>query len=168
MVTDRALSLNQQPKVLDLSCRLYVEGNREALIALWVASWQETMPAIDFDARRDWFAAHLKKLEGAGFETICAFDPANILLGFVTLNSQTHELDQLAVTPSAWGSGVAPRLITEARRLSPHALVLDVNVHNPRAVRFYEREGFSCVGEGINAISGLKTLRMRWQPGREV
>ncbi len=157
-----------RPKVLDLSCRLYVEGDRETLIALWVASWQETMPAIDFDARRAWFAAHLENLEAAGFKTICAFDPANILLGFVTLNADTHELDQLAVTPSAWGSGAAARLLNKARYMSPDALVLDVNFDNPRAIRFYEREGFACIGEGINATSGLKTLRMLWKPRREV
>jgi len=160
--------MNQPPNSLNLSICSYVESDRDALIALWVASWQETMPAIDFNARRAWFTAHLKSLEAAGFETVCVFDPAHTLLGFVTLNPETHELDQLAVTPPAWGSGVAARLLDAARCLSPDALVLDVNFDNPRAIRFYEREGFSRIGEGINAVSGLKTLRMRWSPSREI
>jgi putative acetyltransferase len=159
--------MNRGPKTLDLSLRPYIEADRDSLIALWVASWQKTMPAIDFDARRTWFDGHLNRLEAAGFETICAFDPAKILLGFVTLHSRTHDLDQLAVKPSAWGSGVAARLLNEARRLSPDTLLLDVNQDNPRAIRFYKREGFSCIAEGINITSGLKTLRMRWDMHRE-
>ena len=40
---------------------------------------------------------------------------------------------------------------------------LDVNEMNPRALRFYEREGFSVVGRGLNPQSGLPTLKMRWR-----
>ena len=39
---------------------------------------------------------------------------------------------------------------------------LDVNQANARAVRFYEREGFRKVGEGVNPVSGLETLAMEW------
>lgn len=146
-----------------LVCRPRADGDLSALIDLWVASWRKAMPQIDFEARRTWFRDHLSGLETDGFQTICAFDTQGSLLGFVTVNPQTHDLAQLAVTPEAWGSGVAPWLLAEARRLSPQALVLDVNEDNPRAIRFYEREGFAHIGDGVNAISGLKTRRMRWQ-----
>lgn len=122
------------------------------------------MPQIDFEARRAWLRDHLSGLEASGFQTICAFDTQGIMLGFVTVCPKTHDLAQLAVTPDAWGSGLASQLLAEARRLSPQALVLDVNVDNPRAIRFYQREGFVRTGEGVNALSGLKTLRMEWRP----
>ena len=44
------------------------------LAELWVTSWQETMPAIDFLARSPWFLDHLRKLEAAGAITLCAFE----------------------------------------------------------------------------------------------
>ena len=71
-------------------------------------------------------------------------------------------LDQLAVAPEAKGSGAASLLLTEARRLSPGSLTLDVNQDNSRALRFYEREGFERIAEGINPHSGLRTWRLRF------
>ncbi|WP_083931629.1 GNAT family N-acetyltransferase [Methyloferula stellata] len=152
-------------KTPESSCRPRAESELSALVDLWVASWQKAMPQIDFEARRDWFRDHLSGLEAGGFQTICAFDMQGIIVGFVTVNPKTHNLAQLAVTPDAWGSGLASQLLAEARRLSPEALVLDVNEDNPRAIRFYQREGFVRTGEGVNALSGLKTLRMQWRLG---
>lgn len=121
------------------------------------------MPQIDFEARRAWFLDHLRNLETTGAKTICACGTQDTLLGFVSVNPQTQILDQLAGAPDAWGKGIAQRLLQEARLLSPRALVLDVNEENKRAIRFYEREAFVHVADGINAMSGLKTWRMKWQ-----
>jgi putative acetyltransferase len=156
------------PETSRFFCRAIVKDDLDGLITLWVLSWQAAMPQIDFEARRSWFRDHLYHLKAAGFETVCACDATGVILGFVTVNPHTHDLDQLAVAPFAWGNGVALRLLTEARRLSPDALVLDVNCDNPRAIRFYEREGFLRIGEGSNALSGLKTLKLRWEAGREI
>ncbi len=155
--------MDHRLKAPDFFCRPRADGYLPALADLWVAAWQKAMPQIDFEARRAWFGDHLLGLEAGGFRTICAFDAQGIMLGFVTVNPKTHDLAQLAVAPDSWGSGVAARLLDAARHLSPRALVLDVNEDNPRAIRFYEREGFAHVGNGVNALSGLKTWRMRWQ-----
>lgn len=137
------------------------------LADLWVASWQEAMPFIDFAARRGWLCRHVPALEAQGGITICALDalhPASRpLLGFMLLDVAAGYIDQLAVAPCAKGKGVASRLLAEARRLSPEGLRLDVNIDNPRAVRFYERENFVTVGEGLAAQSGLKTWNMVWR-----
>ncbi len=141
--------------------RTRTDADLASLAELWVTSWQETMPAIDFLARRPWFLDHLRKLEAAGAITLCAFDGLDRLLGFVTFDPATAYLDQLAVAPEAKGSGAASLLLNEARRLSLDGLTLDVNQDNPRALRFYEREGFERIGEGTNSRSGLKTWRLR-------
>ena len=47
---------NSEAKV---SIRPYVSADRDALVDLWVAAWRETMPEIDFEARRGWIAAFL-------------------------------------------------------------------------------------------------------------
>jgi putative acetyltransferase len=147
---------------MELSLRARTDADLTSLADLWVASWREVMPDIDFSARLPWLFDHLRALESAGAVTICAFDHSDRLLGFVNFAPATAYLDQLAVAPAAKGTGAARLLLDEARRLSPNGLVLDVNQDNPRAVAFYEREGFAKIAEGVNPHSGLKTWKLRW------
>ena len=121
------------------------------------------MPQIDFEARRPWFLDHLDGLHRRGFATLCALDAEYTLLGFVTIDAASGELDQIAVAPSASGQGVGHALLEQARGLSPALIRLTVNQDNGRAIRFYAREGFTPLGEGVNALSGLKTWRMEWR-----
>jgi putative acetyltransferase len=141
------------------------EKDLSRLADLWVASWLEAMPEIDFSARRSWFCDHLLQLEAAGAVTICGLDDANRPVGFVTVDPATEYLDQIAVAPEAKGSAAAALLLAEARRLSPNRLELDVNQDNLRALRFYAREGFKKAAEGVNPRSGLKTWRLCWTKG---
>ena len=136
------------------------ERDLASLASLWVASWQEAMPEIDFSARQAWFLEHLATLEAAGAKTICAFDSAAQLSGFVNVDPATSYLDQLAVAPQAKGQGVAHLLLEAARKISPLGLILEVNQDNPRALRFYEKEGFVRIEEGLNPRSGLRTWRL--------
>ena len=77
---------------------------------------------------------------------------------------RTFDIDQIVVAPEAWGSGVAPALIAEAKRLSPNGLDLHVNKDNARAIRFYEKHGFTISGEAINWRSGAPVHKMSWRP----
>ncbi|MGB6324708.1 MAG: GNAT family N-acetyltransferase [Methylocella sp.] len=144
--------------------RVRADADGASLAGLWVASWREAMPDIDFEARRPWFLDHLRALEAGGAITICAFDGLGRLLGFVTFDPARAFLDQLAVAPEAKGTGTAKLLLNEACRLSPNGLVLDVNQDNARALAFYAREGFAKTAEGVNPRSGLKTWRLH-RPG---
>ena len=148
----------------ELRLRVRAGADGASLAGVWVASWREAMPDIDFAARRPWFLDHLRALEAAGAITICAFDGLDRLVGFVTFDPATTYLDQLAVAPEAKGTGAAKLLLDKARRLSPNGLVLDVNQDNARALAFYEREGFAKTSEGVNPRSGFRTQRLRW-PG---
>lgn len=133
----------------------------EALVELWAASWAQAMPDIDFSARRGWLRTRIVELEEAGATTLCACDAQGAIAGFVTVDPASGYLDQVAVAPHAKGSGAARALLDGARALAGRKLALEVNRDNARARRFYEREGFVVVGEGVNPASGLKTLRMR-------
>ena len=158
----RMSDMTQHPSpIAGVSLRQRTGTDLASLAELWVASWQETMPEIDFSARKTWFVDHLNELELAGAVTICAFDGSNRLLGFVNFDPASGYLDQIAVAPDAKGSGAARLLLAEARRLSQGGVTLEVNQDNPRALRFYEREGFEKFGEAVNPISGLKTWRLR-------
>src|ERR1700730_4007980 len=135
------------------------------LAELWVASWQETMPGIDFAARLQWFIDHMRTLHATGSVTGCAIDGSGSIVGFVSVDPISAYLDQLAVAPAAKGTGVARLLLNEALRISPKGIVLEVNEDNQRALAFYKREGFMQISEGVNPLSGLKTLRLR-HPGQ--
>lgn len=143
--------------------REFVDADLPALVNLWVMGWSETGLAIDFDARRDWLIGHLRALRAGGADIVVGLDAGGRPAGFAAIDSRSGYLDQLCVAPSERGTGLAKALLDDARRRSPGAIELDVNAANRRALRFYEREGFSPVGRGLNPRSGLPTLRMRWR-----
>ncbi len=138
------------------------------LVDLWVDAWTLAMPQIDFEARRPWLVRHLDALHADGYVTRCAMARDGALAGFVTLQPRSGELDQIAVAPHAARNGVGRALMDEARALSPGLITLTVNRDNGSALRFYEREGFVVTGEGVNAMSGLKTLRMLWRAEKTI
>jgi putative acetyltransferase len=143
--------------------RAFVEADLPALIGLWVAAWSETGFAIDFSARRPWIESRLRALRANGDTIVVGADAGGLPAGFVVVDPMTGRLDQLCVAPAERGSGLASALLDEAKRRSPGVVELDVNEANARARRFYEREGFSVAGRGVNAASGLPTLTMLWR-----
>jgi putative acetyltransferase len=151
-----------QSKTSAFALRDVKETDREAMLDLWVAAWGEAMPAIDFDQRRKWLRVHLAQLEVLGFVMRCETGPRDRVLGFVALSPKLRYLDQIVVDLDHWGKGVGEALITEAKRVSPRGLWLDVNQDNPRAIAFYEKHGFRRLRAGRNPTSGLPTFRYSW------
>jgi putative acetyltransferase len=143
--------------------RDFAEVDLPALVDLWAAAWIATGLPIDFDARRAWIVDRLRALRASGHSVIVGFDPDGRPAGFVTVDPKSGYLDQLCVAPAERGSGMASALTDEAKRRSPGVVDLEVNEANPRARRFYEREGFSVVGQGVSPHSGLPTLKLRWR-----
>lgn len=139
--------------------------DRDALLDLWVASWTDAMPSIDFRALRSWFSRRLDEHLNAGAALVTArpYDDGP-LVGYGLVDPMTRYLDQLAVDPAWKGCGVGSVLVEAAKRLCPQELGLHVNQDNGRAVRFYERHGFAIEGEGVNPRSGLPIWTMRWRP----
>ena len=133
----------------------------EMLADLWVASWQDTMPAIDFSRRRPWILDRLRLWPAAG---VLVASADGVAAGFLLLDAAAGLIDQLVVAPAAKGRGEAASLLAAARSLAPGGLVLDVNADNARAIGFYTREGFRIAGAGVNPASGLPTWRMHAPP----
>jgi putative acetyltransferase len=130
---------------------------------LWVESWRDVIPDIDFDARRGWFVERIAGFRAQGVSVFVAQDEVG-LVGFVTVDERSGHLDQLAAAPRSWGQGVGSALLDRAKAASPTGLHLEVNAANARAIRFYEREGFARTGEGVSAASGLALYRYAWAP----
>jgi putative acetyltransferase len=136
--------------------------DEEPALALWLRTWQETYPDIDFAGRLAWWREHWRGLAHTARITVA--EAKNEMIGFVTIDPDTLYLDQIVVAPEYWGSGLASALIVEAKRASPRGLDLDVNTDNARAIAFYQKEGFVITGEGINSRSGRPVHHMRWRP----
>jgi putative acetyltransferase len=141
--------------------RRYRTEDEAAAIALWQETWQQAYPEIDFAARVAWWRERWRKQLVPNAAIVIAED-AGELAGFVTIDPNGY-LDQLAVAPQHWGSGLADGLVAEAKRLSPAGITLRVNTDNVRAIRFYERNGFVQTGEDVNPTSGRPVLKMDWK-----
>ncbi|WP_034991040.1 GNAT family N-acetyltransferase [Beijerinckia mobilis] len=142
-------------------------GDFEPILALWVATWAETFPDIDFASRADWLRDHLETIAHGGGIILLAEDENRQALGVATVDPRRNLLEQIAVAPQAKGTGVAGLLLAEARRQCPGPLELDVNQDNARALRFYEKEGFVKIAAGSNPKSGRKTWSLRFAGTRD-
>jgi putative acetyltransferase len=147
--------------VSPLHLRPYRPEDEAASIDLWHRTWQQAYPQIDFTARLEWWRERwLRDLVPKASIVVAEADGA--LTGFVTIDGDGY-LDQLVVDPDHWGSDAARLLVGEAKRLSPSGITLLVNKDNTRAIRFYERNGFSHAGDDVNPISGRPVLKMMWR-----
>jgi putative acetyltransferase len=150
-----------KPPTLERSLRPRTDEDWPALLDLWVAAWRATYSDIDFEARRDWLKRHVGVLEANGAKTLCLVQTE--LAGFVVIDAATGWVDQICVSPKHFGGGAADALIAGAMGVSPERILLDVNADNVRAIRFYERRGFTSVGAGASSLSGRPTLKMVWR-----
>ena len=143
--------------------RSYAPTDEDAAIELWRRTWQQAYPQIDFTARLDWWRQRWRdELVPAATITVAEADAK--MVGFVTVDVSTFDLDQIVVAPEAWGMGIATALMAEAKRISPAGLDLHVNTDNARAISFYEKHGFVISGEAINWRSGAPVHKMSWRP----
>ena len=143
--------------------RRYEPADEDAAIELWRRTWQIAYPRIDFSTRLAWWRQrwHDELVPAA---TITVADAHGVMVGFVTVDPASLDLDQMVVAPEAWGLGVAAALIAQAKRISPIGLDLYVNTDNERAIRFYEKHGFVVSGQAINWRSGAPVHKMSWRP----
>jgi len=141
--------------------RPYRTEDEDAAIELWLDSWQQAYPSIDFAARVPWWRERWRG-ELVPKAAIIVAEQGGALVGFVTIDASGY-LDQLVVAPDRWGSELATMLVNEAKRRSPDRITLLVNKDNARAIRFYERNGFAHAGEDVNPTSGRPVLKMEWR-----
>jgi putative acetyltransferase len=143
--------------------RLYSPDDEDVAIELWRHAWQVAYPQIDFNTRLEWWRQRWRD-EVVTTATIAVAESNGHIVGFVTVDPRTFDLDQIVVAPEAWGMGVGAALMAEAKRISPAGLDLHVNMDNARAIRFYSKHGFSITGEAINWRSGAPVHKMSWRP----
>jgi len=151
---------------LPITLRRYRPADEDAAIELWRRTWQIAYPAIDFSARLEWWRQRWRT-ELVPTATITVAEVSGGMVGFVTVDPVSLDLDQIVVAPEAWGAGVAAMLLAEAKRISPKGLDLHVNKDNVRAIRFYQKQDFVICGEAMNWRSGAPVHKMSWRPAAE-
>jgi putative acetyltransferase len=145
-----------------INLRELTEADIPAVIEVWIKAWTAAMPAIDFEERRGYFANRLAQHCAEGAHRLVAVAADGSPRGLLVVNPATRYLDQIAVVTSEQGTGLAGRLLIEAQRLSPDGLSLHVNQDNPRAIRFYEKNGWRRGEASINPRSGLPIWLYHW------
>jgi ribosomal protein S18 acetylase RimI-like enzyme len=140
----------------DVHLHYFLRPDHWDVADLWVSNWSPSLPALGFNARHDWLFEHLESLHESGFTTICAVNTHNgAIAGFVTVDAEAGRLAQIVVASSARGSGVAGKLLDEAKHVSPAGLIAEVDPGAARAKRFFMREGFTAEGAGANGAARL-------------
>lgn len=146
---------------MNISFRPMRRDDLSACADLWVETWADTYPQIDFSARRSWFLERFTLYIDGSVHAEIALDQTGRILGLVSVDPRSGHIDQFAIAKAARGQGVAAPLMDHAKALAPGFLHLDVNTDNHRAIRFYEREGFRRVREGFSA-SGRPSYFYEW------
>jgi len=145
-----------------LKLRAYAAADEDAAVELWRRTWQTAYPEIDFNARLAWWRERWRN-ELVTQAQIVVAETDGKMEGFVTIDLKTGYLDQIVVGPEFWGSNIATILLDEAKRACPAQIELLVNTDNTRAIRFYEKHGFTYAGDDVNPVSGRRVYRMRWR-----
>jgi putative acetyltransferase len=145
-----------------VAIRRFAPSDHAAVKELWCSAWEATLKGIDFRARWALMLAQWEGMLKAGGAAYVA-DFRGAVAGFIVTMAQGGHLEQIAVAPGLFGSPVARALMDFAKARSPGRLTLAVNTFNVRAVRFYEREGFSRIGADMNGISGLPVWTYEWR-----
>ena len=91
---------------LSFTLRPYRPADEDMAIELWRRTWQLVYPAIDFSTRIEWWRQRWRD-ELVTRATITVAETNGRMIGFVTVDPRTLELDQMVVASEAWGSDVA-------------------------------------------------------------
>ncbi len=138
----------------------------EVHVRTWQAAYQHAFPlevleALSVDERE----AQWRQRIDDGAAVVWVAQMRGRVIGFVSVGpSRTEEcageLYAIYVLPEAWGSGAAHELMRAAKAWFASegcsTAMLWVLADNPRARRFYEREGWSADGMRIEVMRGVE------------
>lgn len=139
--------------------RRYRPDDLEAVLQVWLLSARAAYSFLD----EGFFEEEAVELERTWLPVAetWVYEDGTRVVGFIALLD--HEVGGFFVTPTMQGRGIGRALMDHARRLKG-ALELSVFVENASGRRFYERYGFTVVGEQIEERTGRPELRLRLPP----
>ena len=155
-------------------------GDADAIADVHVRTWQtayepvfgaERLATIDAERRRAWW----ERCVAEGLETVLVAELDGRVAAFVSVGPSSDppdagEVYAIYALPESWGTAAGTALLeagVEALRAAGYPFaVLWVLDDNPRARRFYEREGWTLDGqERRGEHLGVETLEVRYRRG---
>jgi len=140
-------------------------GIAQAHVRTWQAAYRHAFPAEVLDGqsveeRERLWLDHLERGRVAWValaeETIVGF----VSVGPSRTEEETGEVYAIYVVPEAWGTGVGHELMAAAKDWFAQegyaTAMLWVLADNPRARRFYEREGWRPEGTRLDTVRGVE------------
>ena len=152
-----------------MSIRRATAADARAIADVHVRTWQaayrhvfpaEVLDSLSVDEREERWQDHL-----GGRVTAWVAETDGRIVGFVSVGPSRTEDDEgelyaIYVLPESWGSGAAPELMAAAKDWFAQegfaTAMLWVLVDNPRARRFYEREGWRLDGSRVDPVRGVE------------
>ena len=128
------------------------------LSALWLDTNLEAHAFIDATYFTDRLSLVTMALSRA--EIYVCTDSTSLIRGFIGLEGE--EVAGLFVRQGCRGAGVGKALLDKAKSLRAR-LTLSVYDLNPRALKFYVREGFKCAGHGYDEDSQAYFTELSWK-----
>lgn len=137
----------------------------EVHVRTWQAAYQHAFPPevleeLSVDEREARWRMRIEDESAA----VWVAQTERRVVGFTSVGPSRTEADvgeiySIYVLPDAWGSGAAQELMTSAMawfvREGYSTAMLWVLADNPRARRFYEREGWKAEGMRVDAVRGV-------------
>lgn len=139
--------------------RTYEQHDSDAVIQIWL---EGNIQAHDFVSPDYWRGNSDMVRNALPHAELCVHedDRTGEVDGFIGLNGDF--IEGLFVRESARSSGIGKQLLEHTKELRC-ALSLHVYRKNARAIRFYTRERFEVVSEGVDAATGEAELTMAWK-----
>lgn len=133
-----------QPSDLDTAANIWLTAN---------------LSAHDFISDEYWLSQFEPVKELLSQAELYGYEEGQKILGFVGLNGDY--IAGLFVRSEARSRGVGKELLDFAKGVKPW-LSLKVYQKNPRAISFYQREGFELRGESVDQKTGEQEYAMEW------
>ena len=140
--------------------RMFTPMDEDAVIRIWL---EATKQAHDFMEPEFWEKQEKEARQKSLPESeVWVYDDnlTGEVVGFVAL--QGHFVAALFVEPERQGEGIGFQLMEKVKQ-AHREIELHVFKENKPSVVFYERQGFTAVGEGIDPLTGHPEWTMRFK-----
>ena len=141
--------------------REFQRSDLERVLEIWLTANVQAhgfIPREYWEGQRETVRALLPRAE------LYVWQGEGEINGFLGLTG--GEIQGLFVWPAFQGRGIGQDLLDCAKE-SHDQLTLHVYQKNRPAIAFYERQGFSVTGEGLDEATGEREFTMHWAPGEK-
>ncbi|MBA3878165.1 MAG: GNAT family N-acetyltransferase [Sphingobium sp.] len=135
----------------------------EDVARIWLEAWLSTGIVLGSAPTYDVLRSRIA-VEIAGGWVVTVADIDGAVVGFVAIDPDVRQLEQIFVDPRHQGAGVGAALLAHAHAAMPDGFGLWTHGDNHRAADFYARRGMTLVGPGFHPRQGHAILTFAMPP----